>query len=350
MSLFASLQSSEPSLSDDEVAQALHQVKKTARVNRLVIVAPVLFVAAIAGAFVAAPPNYSDLLVTEAEASDDPHLPRVFGANGVWKFAEPISEQPVPATGPASMVEAPVDSLAPSYVLVPPVTLPPASPVATSQSLPVSTPTPPSSTPEQTEDQSVVVDPADIDWSLFTPVIRVEPPVVAPESSAPAEESAAEPAATADTSSIASSQAADVGIPGEVFPSLPPQGSSLDTSQPASVVPVSVLVHNAHVTVRVQVVDVDSSSIDACNTRVDWGDGTTSGMTTADEVTACMASCNADVDATADATVGINAELLFEHDYAGAIDAEPRVYVASGDGCSYRLAELGLPRIAIVPW
>jgi len=341
MSLFANLQGDEPRLSDDDISTALEQVKKNARMNRWVMVAPVLFAAAIVGAFVASPPTYSDLLVTEAEASDDSQLPRVFGANGVWNFAEPIGEDPEPTSGPASMVEAPVDSLAPSYVLVPPSD--------SHQSFPVSASTPPSPTPEQSADPdasaTLVLESAGVDWSTYTPVIRVEPPVVSSEVTAPEPETTATTDATAETSSVASSQAVNAGIPGEVYPSLPPQGSSLDTSQPASIVPVSVLVHSARVTVRVQVIDEDSPYIDSCNTFVDWGDGTISGVTTTGDSAVCGAACNAETTAT-----GINAELLFEHDYDGVIDADPRVYVATGDGCTHQLAELGLPRIAVVPW
>ena len=45
----------------------------------------------------------------------------------------------------------------------------------------------------------------------------------------------------------------------------------------------------------------------------------------------------------------MNQILTFEHEYAATIDATPRVFVATGDGCSYTLAELELPPFTVVP-
>jgi len=45
----------------------------------------------------------------------------------------------------------------------------------------------------------------------------------------------------------------------------------------------------------------------------------------------------------------VNETIVFEHDYTETIDASPRIFVATGDGCSYTLAELQLGPFTVVP-
>jgi hypothetical protein len=139
--------------------------------------------------------------------------------------------------------------------------------------------------------------------------------------------------------------------PAEANPSTPPAESTdleaLPFTAPATILPESVLVHSAHVSVTVQVVDDDSSVVDWCNTRVDWGDGSVSRVAGVDESALCTASCEYEAEAS---TAGsISETMVFEHDYLEVIDASPRIFVATGDGCSYTLAELQLPPFTVVP-
>ena len=136
-------------------------------------------------------------------------------------------------------------------------------------------------------------------------------------------------------------------------------------SAPATILPQSVLVYSAHVSVTVMVVDDDSSVIDWCNTRVDWGDGSVSRVTGADDAALCTASCdyestssaasentdgeNTDREEPDNTMITVNETVSFEHDYTETIDASPRVFVATGDGCSYTLAELQLVPFTVVP-
>ena len=129
----------------------------------------------------------------------------------------------------------------------------------------------------------------------------------------------------------------------------------LPATLPATIIPQLVLVYSAHVSVTVQVVDDDSSVIDWCNTRVDWGDGSISRVAGVDDADLCTASCeyesisSAASEIDADAFEAINENIMFEHDYTQTIDATPRIFVATGDGCSYSLAELELRQFTVVP-
>lgn len=145
-----------------------------------------------------------------------------------------------------------------------------------------------------------------------------------------------------------STPAADDLNPAEVAP----------FSTPATITPQSVLVYSAHVSVMVQVVDDDSSVIDWCTTRVDWGDGSVTRVAGADDAALCTASCEYEATSSASSNDavegrpeagGIDVIMQFEHDYTSTIDASPRIFVATGDGCSYTLAELQLTPFTVVP-
>ena len=66
----------------------------------------------------------------------------------------------------------------------------------------------------------------------------------------------------------------------------------------------------------------------------------------ADASALCTASCEYEAETSA---TGISETMRFEHDYTQVIDASPRIFVATGDGCSYTLAELQLPPFTVVP-
>lgn len=106
------------------------------------------------------------------------------------------------------------------------------------------------------------------------------------------------------------------------------------------------MVYSAHVSVVAQVVDDDSGVIDWCNTRIDWGDGSVTRVAGADDAALCTASC--EHSATSSAS-GISETITFEHTYRQIIDASPRIFVATGDDCSYTLTELQLQPFTVVP-
>lgn len=378
-------------LSEKRVGELLSDIKRNSRNRRLAMIAPIALATAVLAAMVAAPPQHGGLaLVPDADAASE--LPRVFGSNGVWRLAEPITDAPQTDRGPAAVVEAATAPSSPLFVLTPPDQEDLAS-------LPASTSTPPTSTLGQSPDGSVAagvlaetgeLDPADLDWSDFTAIIRIE----AEEVDAPIE---AEQQASADASPQASispdssvtaedtttpelsSQDEDVSVNGtlqddqlaEANPSTPPvstsDAESLPSSADATIVQRSVLVYDsAHVSVTVQVVDDDSSVIDWCNTRVDWGDGSVTGVLGADGVAMCTASCEYEATPSdaelLDSEVGYASDgeaangeasldelIKFDHEYSVAIDASPRIFVATGDGCSYTLAELQLSPFSVIP-
>lgn len=394
-------------LSEVRVSQMLGDIKRNSRNRRIAMFAPVVLAAAVLGAMIAAPPQHGGLaLVADAEAPD-PQLPRVFGSNGVWRLAEPIAEAPAVAPGPADMIEAPTEPVAPSFILSPPDQ-------EDLQSLPTSTSTPPMSTSGQTpeavepstlDEATPSVDPATLDWSAFSAVIRIEQTEQVQPDTAEAPTDTAATADTADTADSADSAAdqdlapeettntpdtssTDLAAPDEsadedvtvaveepqteqnsdqteANPSTPTddpteaEGQALSVQ--ATIVPQSVLVYSAHVSVTVQVVDDDSSVIDWCNTRIDWGDGSVTRVAGADDAALCTASCEyestssaaSENDPSAESAgsplVTINEIIEFEHSYAQIIDASPRIFVATGDGCSYTLAELQLPPFTVVP-
>jgi len=399
-------------LSEQRVSQMLADIKRNSRNRRIAMFAPVVLVAAVLGAMIAAPPRHGGLaLVADAE-TPDPQLPRVFGSNGVWRLAEPIEEAPAIDPGPAHMIQVPTEPMAPSFTL----SLPDQEDL---HSLPTSTSTPPMSTSGQSPDVAAVssanewVDPADLDWSAFSAVIRIEPNEVASATSnaAPSDTTpndtagAADPAAEvltpveitstpdnpsngpddsdSEDSDIDNSDTDNSGTPddGDVTdaveePQTEPQDPTeanpstptddpVDTevmaaSLPATIISQSVLVYSAHVLVTVQVVDEDSSVIDWCNTRVDWGDGSVSRVAGVDDAALCTASCEyestsstaSEIDADsagADDAGTIDEIVKFEHEYVTTIDAAPRVFIATGDGCSYTLAELQLQPFTVVP-
>lgn len=382
MNLFGSSDLVVPELSDDHVARALAEIRRNARNRRLAMMAPLALVAAVVGAFMASPQRYGGLaLVADADAANT-QLPRVFGANGVWRVPEVIGDSPLASPGPASVVEAPSPLPAPDYQLVPPSE-------EELNSLPVSASTPPMPTPGQFAEADPVADDArivpdledpepaagEIDWSNFLPVIVVASgPSVdpagndttssTPEDSASADDSTPPTLSSQDedvsvaatqpeepTGEIADPATAVIGDLGEANPSTPAEHPAEGATQPASriatIIPQTVLVHSAHVSVTVRVVDDDSSVIDWCNTRVDWGDGSVTGVTVADEVALCAASCEHEASSSA---TGIDAEIVFTHQYQQMIDAAPRIFVATGDGCNYTLAEYQLNEFFVVPY
>jgi hypothetical protein len=378
MNLFGSLDVPEPVVSEERIARALDEIRRNARNRRLAMMAPLALVAAVLGAFVAAPHRYGGLaLVPDADASGT-QLPRVFGANGVWRLAEPIAEAPVVSAEPASVIEAAVPPPTPDYVLVP-------APMGGNESLPVSASTPPTPTPGQSlqnvfseEDfaepvdaepvdiEALPEDPAEIDWSRFRPVIVIDS---GDASSTPEDSTAVEPQTPPKLSSLdedvkaaatqpeepagefAVSATAVTGDLSEANPSTPPVDPAAEETQPASrvatIIPRAVLVHSAHVSVTVRVVDDDSSVIDWCNTRVDWGDGSVAGVSGIDGEATCAALCEREASPS---MLGIDSTLVFSHRYAKAIDAAPKIFVATGDGCDYTLAEFHLNPFAVVPY
>ena len=383
----------------ERLDQMLGEIKRNSRHRRIAMVATVLFGAAVMAALIAAPPEHGGLALTADAEISDPELPRVFGSNGVWRLAEPIEDGPE-APGPASVIEAQTDPAAPSFSLSPPDE-------EDLNSLPTSTSTPPTSTSGQSPDiaDEPVEDPADLDWSNFRPVIRIETDDIAADDTATADDVTADDTATADdatadetvvdtavTADDAASAAETAAAPGIEPPSSTPEESSdasatddpttasdeltvaaepqpeigdqsganpstpptdptdsdslAFSSTPATIVAQSVLVYSAHVKVTVQVVDSDSSVVDWCNTRVDWGDGSVSRVSGADDAALCTASCERSATSSAS---GISEIMTFEHDYLQTIDASPRIFVATGDGCSYTLAELQLAPFTVVP-
>ncbi|MDG1088209.1 MAG: hypothetical protein P8P20_10760 [Acidimicrobiales bacterium] len=403
----------EVDLSEMRVSKMLDDIKRNSRNRRIALFAPVILAAAVLGAMIAAPPQHGGLaLVADAEAPD-PQLPRVFGSNGVWRLAEPIEEAPAGDPGPADMIEAPTEPTAPAFTLSPPQN-------EDLQSLPTSTPTPPASTsgqslasvePATTDASPFQADPATLDWSAFSADIRIEKlaPMAVPSVSnpavpaTPAEDNPGEdtPAETAqaeaaalerdltpgETATPPDTLSNDLAPPGvqndgnvtvaveephtermhnypEANPSTPADDPTDAEGQafsaPATILPQSVLVYSAHVSVTVMVVDDDSSVIDWCNTRVDWGDGSVSRVTGADDAALCTASCdykstssaaseNTDSEEPDNTVITVNEIVSFEYDYTETIDASPRVFVATGDGCSFTLAELQLGPFTVVP-
>ncbi len=396
MMLFGSNEPPEHHLSDERIALALSEIKQSARDRRIAMVAPLVLAAAVLTAFVAAPPQHGGItLVPEADASDEALLPRVFGANGVWRLAEPIGDPQPSVPGPPWMVEFPSEPASPDFVLVSPDEPPEALPGEgdlSDNSLPTSASSPPTPTLGQSGD--------DIDWSNFRVEVRVDPvpepdPAPAaetavdtttdtalPAASVPAEAdnpptsssaettdedvtdesqpseagSTSEPtgdgaATTLGDSSESVAGPADTGDSSEANPSMPQLDQADPEAQPSSavatIVSQSVLVHRAHVSVTVLVVDDDSSVIDWCNTRVDWGDGSVTGLTDPGGDASCTAPCEREA---APSEAGVNESITFTHDYSVVIDAAPRVYVATGDGCDYTLAEFQLNPFTVVPY
>lgn len=408
----------DPCLSETAVAQALLDVKREVRNRGVAMVAPVVLAAAVLVAFLAAPPRHGGItLVPEAEASDENLLPRVFGANGVWRLAERIGDPQPAVPGPPWRIDVPDSPDSPEYVLEPPVepapddSVPATEPVdtetvdtetiassptaaestpssdsehsAANESLPASASSPPAPTLGQNHS-----DPVDTDWSEYQPEIRVEEPAVSngsaladtievapatpdpageatPPDNSSADENVTDPNGKEPSGDVAATRAnealasqahvvanADTVDLSEANPSTsqpdPTETEAQPESKVATIVSTSVLVHRAHVSVQVQVVDDDSSVIDWCNTRVDWGDGSVTGLLDADGVTACTATCER---AAAPSDVGIDESITFTHEYSVVIDAAPRIFVATGDGCSsYSLAELQLPAFTVVPY
>lgn len=338
-------------LSDEHIDASLAQIKRNARNRRAALIAPLALAAAVVVAFIAAPTEHGGLtLLPEADASDNVELPRVFGANGNWRVAEPIQDQvDTAAPGPAYTVDIPDEPDAPDFDLVAPDSL------AGNESLSASASTPPTPTLRQSENDQP--DPADIDWSIYQPEIRFEiAPAPVP---VPVEAESSSPATTEPVISVDSVEASDdesteaVEAPSDANPSRPqaeqPDQVTLPavTGEVATITPRSVLVHSAHVSITVQVDDVDSDVIDWCNTRVDWGDGSVTGLAGPDGVAACAALCERGASSSG---LGISEEVTFTHEYVSRITASPRLFVATGDGCSFELAELQLNPFTVVPW
>ena len=383
--VFGSNEPPEHHLSEERIADALSEIKQGARNRRIAMVAPLVLAAAVLTAFVAAPPRHGGItLVPEADASDEANLPRVFGANGVWRLAEPIGDPQPSVPGPPWMVEFPSEPASPDFVLVSPDEPEEALPSEDElpeTSLPVSASSPPTPTLGQSADE--------VDWSNFRVEVRVEP-VETAEPNTNADEDPASPAAavpavadnppTSSAADIADEDVTDESLPSEaastseptgdgapapaelvapadtgdsseVNPSTPQLDQADPGTQPASavatIVPQSVLVHRAHVSVTVLVIDDDSSVIDWCNTRVDWGDGSVTGLADPGGDASCAAPCEREASPSA---AGIDESITFTHDYSVVIDAAPRVFVATGDGCNYTLAEFQLNPFTVVPY
>ena len=374
-------------LSEQRVYKMLRDIKRNARNRRIALFTPVLLAVAVLGAMIAAPARHGGLaLIAEAEMAD-PQLPRVFGSNGVWSLAEPIEEAPVIDPGIADMIQAPTEMTAPLFTLSPPDK-------ENLNSIPTSMSTPPVSTSGQSPDMSAAsfadewANPADVDWSAFRAAIRIESNEVERDANSVAASTdwAAEvltPVQTTATSDTPSngpedSLSDDLDKPDdgdatvavkqprtkpqdltEANPSTPtddPVDTEVTTATlPATIIPHLVLVYGAHVSVTVQVVDDDSSVIDWCNTRIDWGDGSISRVVGADDAALCTAFCeyestsSAASEIDADGSKVIDENILFEHEYARTTDAAPRIFVATGDGCSYTLVELQLRQFTVVP-
>ncbi len=347
----------EPDLSDQRIAAMLGDIKRNSRNRRIAMVAPVILVAAVLGAMIAAPPQHGGITEVADAESPDPQLPRVCGKNGVWSLAEPIDDVPLDDPGPADMIQVPTEPSSPEFTLSPPSN-------EALHSLPTSTSTPPMSTSGQS---AHAITPADLDWSGFEPVIRIEPED-AVETADDSDRSTPAETTTHDTPSDDGNVTVPVNPQNELTEDQPEANPSTPTavptdnaelafSRPATIVTLSVpLVTGAHVSVTVQVVDDDSSVIDWCNTRVDWGDGSVSRVAGVDDATLCTASCEYESTSSiagnlfeAASRRSVDEVMRFEHRYNDTIDASPRIYVATGDGCSYTLAELQLPPFTVVP-
>lgn len=359
-----------PDLSHSQVAMALDQIKRDARDRRIALVAPLALAAALIGAFVAAPPRYGGVPIADA-GDTTTQWPRVFGANGVWRLAEPITSAVTAPTGAPWVVELPQEPAAPSYSLAAP------------ESLSASASPPPAPTLGQPHDEfldAAELAVAAVDWSAHRLQMRVvaPEPIFAPDASAPAEvetgpdsspvdedvtaESDVSAGPTGDTAAYAAA-VADTGDQAQANPSTPGDDQADSGAQPSSAVATialrSVLVHSAHVSVTVQVVDDDSSVIDWCNTRVDWGDGSVTGLPDPDGPAACAARCEQAIGAygvgTSPEDLGqpnqrLATELVFTHEFDRVLDVAPRIFVATGDGCNYTLAELQLPEFTVAPY
>jgi len=397
----------EVDISEQRLDQMLGEIKRNSRNRRIAMFAPIVLAAAVLSAMIAAPPQHGGLALADADGAD-PELPRVFGSNGVWRLAEPIAQAEPADPGPAAVIEAPTLPEGPVFSLTPPTPEEISSLPASTSTPPMST------SGQSPASDSLLADVAsedlaDLDWSSFNIAIRIEPsetdvPVAEPS---PAEDGAAQtdlsdpvpddtvpaepadlpdandaPQATLEETSSTPALSDDVVeasdeatttpdtplIDGDVTVAALPQAESdlaganpsspapdqtdaeaAAFSTPALIVPQSVLVYSAHVSVTVQVVDDDSSVIDWCNTRVDWGDGSVTRIVGADDGALCTAPC--EYEATSSASTNINETLEFSHDYAATVlAASPRVFVATGDGCSYTLAEVQLaPFTVVVP-
>lgn len=377
----------EPDLSDGRVAELIGDIKRNSRNRRIAMVAPLVLAAAVLGAMLAAPPQHGGLTDVADAEGPDPRLPRVFGSNGVWALAEPIQDAPADDAGPADMIQVPTEPSSPAFVLAPPS-------ADDTSSLPTSTSTPPMST----SGQDPIGNPStELDWSDVQPRIRIAPESAAGEAStgeastgeAPSDPVSADGAPDPDakiSTPAATSTHDNPSSDGHVTVAAPPQSeptedrpeanpstpqAALDDndvppfSAPASIVPLSVpLVTGAHVSVSVQVVDDDSSVIDWCNTRVDWGDGSVTRAAGVGDAALCTASCEYESTSPASGSFdpqqpaatepgqggeSVDAVLTFEHAYAATADVSPRIFVATGDGCSYTLAELQLPPFTVIP-
>jgi len=329
----------ETDLSEVALAELLGDIKRNSRNRRIALLAPVILAGAVLAAMLAAPPQHGGLALVADADSSDPQLPRVFGSNGVWRLAEPIDESPDTAPGPASMIEAPTAPDAPQFTLSPPDQ-------EDLNSLPASTSGQSLDTADldwssfgvairiepQAETfvaETAPVESLEVDLVEATETPAVEDPAAPAEDPSPAEgdiipaEGDVNPAegdvnpAEGDVNPAEGDNSADqvltptdlLAVPAGATPpdSLSPDGEpsgftandlsqanpstpsddptaglALAFSEPASIVPQSVLVYSAHVSVTVQVVDDDSSVVDWCNTRVDWGDGSVTRVAGAD--------------------------------------------------------------------
>ena len=446
MSVFGTPHGPEPHISDERIGEVLSSIKQQRRKSQLMLIAPAALVAAVAIAFVAAPPQYGELaLGTDAEASNADTLPWVFGQNGVWAFAEPIAAEVDSTSTSPAVIDLPSSPLSPSFALLPPdggsaVSLPvpvstPPTP-APGESLDTSaadsptgsadefvlplrpgpaadtsqTAAPQTSAPQPAEAAAAGIDPDSLS-AVDVRLVLPELPTTVAAASGPSgptgpvptdltagtpidDETAALSTAADDVTTMyadgpADSAATTVDDEPGAYPSTPPvlspavidsepsvasaTATATATGNAATFGRVTVLVHSAHVSVLAEVIDNDSPVIDWCNTFVDWGDGSATGVVDPDGVAVCAASCESTATASArlpggrgpgsddtaidtandgarNDSTGVSAELEFAHTYEHDIDAAPTIWVATGDGCRFDAASFQLNPFSVRPY
>lgn len=396
MTMFGSLGQDEPPISDEQIAAALAHVKRRRSHRRSLLIAPAILGISVVTAFVAAPPRYGDIeLVADAGASAANEMPWVFGQNGVWKFAEPIAEpiatSQTPPNGDTSEIAVFEDMQRPQYTLVP-------HDAAAAKSFPVPMPTPPASalgqilrnagTAAGSTDSASLEEPLIVDWTEFALPVRTADPLVimanppaaiddesllpaldaeqsAPDGPAPAELSTTE-IATATAIAIDESTLPEPSVPTDgVVPNAtsdvddatsanPSTHSNVVADEPSTAsaspvaVGVTVLVHSAHVSVSIQVVDEDSRVLDRCNTMIDWGDGRIDMVSGVDEQASCAAACEQQAGSSTPGS--LTERIVFEHTYETAIEASPIVTLVTADDCVRTSTVLHLNPFVVLPF
>lgn len=426
--------SDEPQLDDAQISLALQIVKRRGRQQRITMIGPAALLIAVVLTVVAAPPNYGELsIVGEADAASSEKKPWVFGANGVWSFAEPIAKATTPRQTGAEMISLPQEPPAPYFSLEAPSS-------AQTESHPASASSPPAlrpgqtrylwdtpltannsvadtasngdvankqevlgtqqkqleATDEGTQPGSAQLDNAHLEGELpgeqrseasiyewhelglslrlpkskspqsETPKAEVPQPQSSTNQAPQNKESLAEPPAsvigTIDPVTGAAVYTTPTGSEaGEGLPTHSPSetplyretagesqvetaqqvspssfvvsGNStlnLPSSQPATVTIVGVLVHSGHVSVTVEVTDVDSQFINWCDTRIEWGDGSVSGPNGIGAGQGCADTCEQFLPAP---TLKSSNQIVFESSFDRAVDLAPRIVVSTTSVC-----------------